>query len=144
MKKLYNFRTFLFVLILVLIIPSSTFAKQSVMYGPGEWDVIYNNYVTATSSGTNTSTFTSGGGDIRLCIESVNPGNVITSQFFTSSGGIFPTMSAVNSGSTTSTYSCFGKIDVRPFTDSNGKVNLYLKVISENQTSDAIRLVVED
>lgn len=37
MKKLYNFRMFLFVLILALIVPSSTFASESVM-GPGEWD----------------------------------------------------------------------------------------------------------
>jgi hypothetical protein len=144
MKKLKDLRMFLFVLILALIVPSSTFANESVMYGPGEWDVIYNNFVTATSSGANTSTFTSGGGDIRVCIESVNPGNIVTSQFFTSSGAILPGMSYVNNNSTQSPYTCFSKIDVRPYTDSNGKVNLYLKTTSKNQSSDTIRLVVED
>lgn len=144
MKKVSNFKMLFFTLILALTVPTSTFASESVIYGPGEWDVIYNNYITATSSGTNTSAFTSGGGDIRVCIEGVNPGNIVTSQFFTSSGGILPSMSQVNNGSTQSAYVCFPKIDVRPYVDSNGKVNLYIKTTSKNQSSDSVRLVVED
>ncbi|WP_394189515.1 hypothetical protein [Paenisporosarcina quisquiliarum] len=144
MKKLKDLRMFLFILILALTVPSSTFANESVMYGPGEWDVIYNTSVTATIYGTSTSTFTSGGGDVRLCIESVDPGNTVNSHFVTPSGSVLPVMSYTNTGSTQGSYFCFGKIDVRPYTDSTGKVNLYLRTTSKNQSSDAVRLVVED
>lgn len=133
-----------FTLLFAFSIPISTLANEIVPYGPGEWDVIYSKTITATSSGTNTSTVTSGGGDIRACISGVEYGNSVNLQFYTSTGSILPLMSIFNNNGSPSTYHCFEKIDVRPYVNSSGKVNLYLKVVSKNRSSDNVYIVIED
>lgn len=140
MKKISKFKMLFFTLILVLTVPTSIFASELETYGAGEWDTIFDKNVTATSSGTNTSTFTSGGGDIRVCISGVEHGNNVEFQFYTSSGPILPHMFSSNNSGSPSAYACLPKIDMTPY----GQVNLYLKVTSKNRSSDTVRIVVQD
>lgn len=145
MKRVSDFKIFIFILMLVFVIPTSTLASEFTPYGAGEWDLIYDSQILVTSSGTNTSTVTSGGGDIRVCISGVEHGNLITAQFYISTGNaILPGMFVTNNSGSPSAYECLSKIDVRPYVDSTGKVKLYLKVVSKNQSSDIVRIVIED
>jgi len=48
----------------------------------------------------------------------------------------------VNNKSTESSYVCFQKFDIRPYVDSNGKVDLTFTASGINP--DVIRIVVED
>lgn len=145
MKKGSTLKTLFLTLVLIFTIPLTTLANDFEPYGAGEWDLIYDKNITATSSGTNTTTLTSGGGDIRVCISGVEPGNSIDLRFYTSAGKLInPVMFASNTGSSPSSYACLKKVDVRPYVNSNGKVQLYLKATSKNRSSDTVRIVIED
>lgn len=134
----------LFVLMLVLIAPSSSFANESevVPYGAGEWDLLLDGLVYASTTGTKISGITSGGGDLRVCASGVDPHNIVNVGVFKTSGTSIIGLSFVNSGSTELAYSCLPKFNVSSYVDSNGKLDIYLIVKGNNP--DTIRLVVED
>ncbi|MDW0110947.1 hypothetical protein [Sporosarcina aquimarina] len=145
MKKIFCFKITFLTLLLAFTIHTSTLANELETYGAGEWDVIYDRNITVTSSGTNTSTITSGGGDIRVCISGIEARNNFNFQFFTSTGkAVLPTMFLANTSNKPSVYDCLPKIDIRPYVNSNGKVNLYLRLKSQNISSDSVRVVIED
>lgn len=139
-------KVLLFVLVFVLMTPSVIFAsetEQVVPYGAGEWDTLLDGSFYVSTTGTKTPTVTSGGGDIRVCLGGVDPGNIINfSVVKASTGNTIVNLFDVNNGSTESEYKCLNKLDVRPYVDSNGKLDLY--ITAKGKYNDVIRIVIED
>lgn len=137
----------LLILVFGLMTPSVIFAseinEQVVPYGAGEWDTLLDGRYYVPTTGTETSTVTSGGGDLRVCIGGVDSGNTMNfSVVKASTGQIITYLFDTNSGSTESAYECLPKFDVRPYVDSNGKLDLY--VTAKGKYDDAIRITIED
>lgn len=148
MTKLFKFKSFLLICVFTLIVPFSVFADEIESVEPlgaGTWDQIYYSPMTVGTSVTRTSSFTSGGGDIRVCVENVDIGNKISFQFAKTSGSaVGPSYVYDNvKGSTISPYFCFPKLDVRPYVDSTGKVSLQLTA-NGIKSSDIVVVEVED
>lgn len=141
MKKI-----FLFVFTLALIFPSTTFAiepnEEIVPYGAGEWDVLLDGSIYASTTGTKAPSVTSGGGDIRVCTSGIDPRNSINVNMSKTSGTPITNFFFVNNNSTESALICLPKFDIRPYVDSTGKVNLNFTV--SGVKPDVIRIVVED
>lgn len=140
-------KVFFFVMIFVLMLPFSVFAEDKVLYGAGQWDTIFDQNVTVTSTGVYTSVVTSGGGDIRLCVNGIDGGNRISYQFLESSKGIFgiPMVddNTATGSSTVTEELCFGKQDVRPYVNSSGKAYVYVRAVGK-KASDTVRIRIED
>lgn len=151
MKKVYSSKVLLVALVLVFLVPVSAFAETGTepepltdidTYGAGVWDTILNqNMTVATSPGTSTSTVTSGGGDVRICVKGINAGNQMKFQFYIPGyGPINPVIYLESDPSEL----CPPKIDVRPYVNSNGKVSLYVKATSLIHSSDNIDIKIQD
>jgi len=141
MKKI-----FLFVFVLALIFPSATFAiepNQEVTPYTEGWQVLLDGSLYVSTTGTKTPTVTSGGGDLQVCIGGVDAGNTINfSVVKASTGQIITHLFDVNTSSTASGYKCLPKFDVRPYVNSNGKLDLY--VTAKGRYNDVIRIAIED
>jgi hypothetical protein len=162
MKK--RFKTFIFALAAVLLIPTSAFASTGdtdasdsdtgdtnvgdiVIYGAGDWDTILSaDYEVSKSVTIKTRTVLSGGGDLRVCMSGVNKGNIIDWTLWDEdiisddkiSSGSF---SWYESG--TSPKQCTNKIDVRAYKDGDN-VEIYLKLHSRNASLDTVHLWIYD
>lgn len=140
MKKI-----FLFVFTLALIFPSTSFAiepNQEVTPYTEGWQVLLDGSLYASTTGNKAPSVTSGGGDIRVCTSGIDPYNSVNINMSKTSGTPITNFFFVNGGSTESSYVCLKKFDIRPYVDSNGKVNLNFTASGINP--DVIRIVVED
>lgn len=149
MNKVYGLKVLLVALVLVFLVPISAFAETETeplsdvdTYGAGVWDTLLNQNITVTPSGNNTSTVTSGGGDVRICVKGINAGNQMKFQFYIPGyGPINPVMYLESDPSEL----CPLKIDVRPYVvNSDGKVSLYVKATSLIQSSDNVDIKIQD
>lgn len=146
MNKVYGLKALLVALVLVFLVPISAFAETEPLSdvdinGAGVWDTLLNQNITVTPSGNNTSTVTSGGGDVRICVRGINAGNQVKFQFYIPGyGPILPVIYLESDPSEL----CPPKIDVRPYVNSNGKVSLYVKATSLIQSSDNIDIKIQD
>lgn len=139
-------KIFLFVTIFVLVLPFSALAAEEEVLGAGEWDTIFDQKVTVTSSGVYTGVVTSGGGDIRLCVNGIDVGNRISYQFFETSKGVFgvPMVDDNTNGSSTATEEfCFPKQDVRPYVGAGGNAFIYVRAIGL-KASDTVNIKIQD
>ncbi len=115
-----------------------------IPFAAGAWDTIYDKNIAVSSGSTNTTTVTSGGGDIRICSSGINAGNHISAQVYTSGGSRIYPFNFFNNTGGVSPYACSGKIDVRSYVGSDNKVKLYVKLTSLSHSSDTIRFVIQD
>lgn len=145
-----NFRSFLLIVIFTLALPLSSFADEVKPaetvepLGAGTWDQIYYGSLNVGTSKTTTGNFTSGGGDIRICVQGVDIGNKISFQFERASGAVGPPFVYDNQlGSSVGSDFCFPKLDVRPYVDSSGKLTLNLAA-NGLKSSDTVWVRVED
>lgn len=140
-----KFKKIVIAFTLVVSIPSSVFASGFTPLGAGSWDTVLSGNFTATSSKSKTPTFTSGGGDLRVCMSGVDPNNNVKLYLRKSNGTLIPPeMAWGNSSSSPSAYYCFSPIDMRPHVGSNGTVDLYLEMHSQIKSSDTVYIKVED
>ncbi|WP_173918991.1 hypothetical protein [Halobacillus sp. Marseille-Q1614] len=137
-------------LISIMVFPSSGLATPTTL-GAGEWDTILDTSITATSSGARTPIVYSGGGDLRVCVSGIQPYNDVRLLLYSDNGSgdsvddfVPPRMTYYNN-STVSPLFCFNKVDARPHVDgSNNKAEFYLKVYSLVNSSDTVRVVIQD
>ena len=139
-------------LLIFLVMQSSVSASSVTPLGAGTWDTILDQNVTATSSGGRTSIAYSGGGDIRICASGVNVANSVDFYVYSDNGSgdsvddyVPPKRNIINAQSSSSTLVCFPKIDARSYVDgSNNKAEFYVKVYSRNDSSDTVRVIIQD
>lgn len=141
MKKNNSFKTFLLVCIFTLSIPLFAFANEIETVEPlgaGTWDQIFYGSLNVGTSITRTENFTSGGGDIRVCVQGIDIGNKISFQFAKSSGAVGPPFVYDNQfGTSVSSDYCFSKLEV------SGKVTLHLTA-NGLKSSDTVWVRIED
>ena len=149
MRKLYKLKIVLLFSVLLLAFPFSTSATELdnndniTPYGAGEWDTIADGFFDITTTSQTLHTFTSGGGDLRICIASVDPLNSVYLNVYTTSGiNVAPLFFKNDDASTVSPEMCLPKFSVAPYVNSNGKVNLYIK--GNAKKNDTIVLKIQD
>lgn len=93
MTKLCSFRSLLLICVFTLVVPFSVFANEIENVEPlgaGTWDQIFYGELNVGTSISKTASFTSGGGDIRVCVQGIDIGNKISFQFARTSGAVGP------------------------------------------------------
>lgn len=149
MRKLYKLKAVLLFCVLLLALPFSTSATELgnndniTPYGAGEWDNIAYGFFDLSTTPKTLHTFTSGGGDLRICLASVDPLNSIYFNIYTTSGiNVAPLFFKNYDASTVSEEMCLPKFSVAPYVNSDGKVNLY--ITGNAQKNDTIVLKIQD
>lgn len=129
------------------IVFANTSAEEPPQFGPGEWDgLLDSEYGIYSSRWVATRQVNSGGGDLRICMSGVKPGNTITVNVYeadvaandTVKTGL--TFDGPSSGSSTKT--CSANLDVEKYVDGD-----YAEIFLEMKgkvTSDTVRVYIED
>lgn len=138
MKK--KFRSIIFGLVAILMIPMSAFASDVEPMGAGEWDILLNkSYSLTPGSVKTTDVLTSGGGDVRYCVSGVNAGNEVEVKLYNLKSDRVVLVSAFITSQ--SGERCTGKIDARPFVEGS-KAKFYLTMTTKK--SDTVTIKFED
>lgn len=142
MKKI---KGFILALLITAISPSAVFADSPTPAGAGVWDLLLAKSYTVSSSGTNSATVTSGGGDVRVCASGIESGNNVSFQFYSTTKGAIGVVHIIaNANASPSEFVCAPKDNIAKYVDSNGKANVYVKMYSNNLSSDTIYLEIQD
>ena len=126
----------------LLTIPSVSLASEDIQKASG-WQTILNQSLYATSYWKNTSTATSGGGNLQLCVSGINPYNEVHVNLYSDDAGsddrlVLPRYHFYNSGNTSEFCTT---IYAEPYVDG-AYAEFYVSAMADS--GDNLQIVLRD